>query len=396
MSSYDPINEYVFAAALSGCVAGAVGAQPVTSSSEDVYAETSLTAFAFAQEFDTLWSTASLDVIQQAAILDMCTAYWYGRIPQTTTPAEYEDLCEALIAAVNEADATAIAGGATPPAYPIVTPPVVGRSGYIIYRPGGVAGTNVATTFAQLQAAVNASNGTALIYVDSSLGAATIPAGQTLTPPSNGQIQLASFNGVGSGGATRDVLTIEDTGVIVSLTLILGGLLVQCVCATAPALAYPNNTTQLNIRGFSELQVLVGATVPAYSAGAGVTFLVALEFVSFLESGAAVPVFEAVGGVIGVYAFSSSSINSAALGQSSGAAVFLYDASVTPPVFTIGTVTLDPQTLTENFGPTVTTTGGRPTHNLQPGQQSFDSTLGKPIWRNAGNTAWVDATGTPV
>src|ERR1700677_4690076 len=173
--SYTPVNEYVFSAALSGCVAGAIGAQPVTSGSEDVYAETSLTAFTFAQEFDTLWGAASLDVIQQAAILDMCTAYWYGRIPQTTTPAEYEDLCEALIAAVNEVDATAIAGGATPPAYPIVTPPVVGQSGYIIYRPGGVAGTNVATTFAQLQAAVNASNGTAPIYVDSSLGAATIP-----------------------------------------------------------------------------------------------------------------------------------------------------------------------------------------------------------------------------
>src|ERR1700677_853088 len=157
---------------------------------------------------------------------------------------------------------------------------------------------------------------------------------------------------------------------------------VQCVCATAPALAYPNNTTQLNISGFSEISLLGGATVPAYSAGAGVTFLVALEFVSFVN-GAVGPVFEAAGGIVGVYAFSSSQCNATGLGQSSGTALFLYDASVTPPVFTIGTVTLDPQTLTENFGPTVTTTGGRPTHNLQPGQQGFDSTLRKPIWRTA-------------
>src|ERR1700678_2501550 len=153
MSSYDPINEYVFAAALSGCVAGAIGAQPVTSGSEDVYAETSLTAFAFAQEFDTLWGAASLDVIQQAAILDMCTAYWYGRIPQTTTPAEYEDLCEALIAAVNEVDATAIAGGATPPAYPPAGTSAIGSLGYVIFRPGGVASSTVAVTTAQVTSA---------------------------------------------------------------------------------------------------------------------------------------------------------------------------------------------------------------------------------------------------
>lgn len=31
-----------------------------------------------------------------------------------------------------------------------------------------------------------------------------------------------------------------------------------------------------------------------------------------------------------------------------------------------------------------------------PGQQHFDTTLNKPIWRNAANTAWVDATGTTV
>lgn len=38
------------------------------------------------------------------------------------------------------------------------------------------------------------------------------------------------------------------------------------------------------------------------------------------------------------------------------------------------------------FRPTVAT----------PGQQHFDTTLNKPIWRNAANTAWVDATGATV
>lgn len=41
------------------------------------------------------------------------------------------------------------------------------------------------------------------------------------------------------------------------------------------------------------------------------------------------------------------------------------------------------------------TTANRPA-SPQPWMMYFDSTLGKPIWRNNGNTAWVDATGTVV
>ena len=46
------------------------------------------------------------------------------------------------------------------------------------------------------------------------------------------------------------------------------------------------------------------------------------------------------------------------------------------------------------FGPASGTTANRPTDHLVPGVAYFDSTLGKPIWRNAANTGWVDATGT--
>ena len=31
-----------------------------------------------------------------------------------------------------------------------------------------------------------------------------------------------------------------------------------------------------------------------------------------------------------------------------------------------------------------------------PGYAAFDLTLGKPIWRNAANSGWVDATGSAV
>jgi hypothetical protein len=44
----------------------------------------------------------------------------------------------------------------------------------------------------------------------------------------------------------------------------------------------------------------------------------------------------------------------------------------------------------------VTTTAKRPTSGLFAGMPTFDTTLNKPIWRNAASTGWVDATGGAV
>lgn len=41
-------------------------------------------------------------------------------------------------------------------------------------------------------------------------------------------------------------------------------------------------------------------------------------------------------------------------------------------------------------------TAERPTRDLTPAQQFFDTTLNRPIWWDAVNVQWVDATGTPV
>lgn len=48
------------------------------------------------------------------------------------------------------------------------------------------------------------------------------------------------------------------------------------------------------------------------------------------------------------------------------------------------------------LAPTVSTTAARPSVGLYSGQFHFDSTLGKPVWRNAANSGWVDATGAGV
>jgi hypothetical protein len=45
------------------------------------------------------------------------------------------------------------------------------------------------------------------------------------------------------------------------------------------------------------------------------------------------------------------------------------------------------------------TTANRPTTFLFAGRTYFDTSLaanGKPIWRNKGNTGWIDATGAAV
>jgi hypothetical protein len=65
--------------------------------------------------------------------------------------------------------------------------------------------------------------------------------------------------------------------------------------------------------------------------------------------------------------------------------------SVDISVFTLDTLLHAGFTL----APTVCTTANRPTYTW-PGMPIFDSTLGTPAWRNAANTAWVNASGTTV
>jgi hypothetical protein len=48
------------------------------------------------------------------------------------------------------------------------------------------------------------------------------------------------------------------------------------------------------------------------------------------------------------------------------------------------------------LAPPVGATSARPTSGLYPALFYFDSTLGIPIWRNAANTAWVNASGATV
>ena len=48
--------------------------------------------------------------------------------------------------------------------------------------------------------------------------------------------------------------------------------------------------------------------------------------------------------------------------------------------------------LPDNAGPT----SARPATGLATGRMYFDTTLNKPIWRNASNTGWTDYSGAAV
>jgi hypothetical protein len=139
----------------------------------------------------------------------------------------------------------------------------------IVFRPGGVAGGNVYTTWATAFAAALATNDTTTIYVDSSMAPATVPAGAW-----NGQgvLTLAAFN-VG-----LDALAVDDGGTLEELQAI-EGLQVDCACVTTAALTIANGAS-LYLSRYSKIVLQVGALVPALQVAAGV--VVALE----LDSGA--------------------------------------------------------------------------------------------------------------
>lgn len=121
-----------------------------------------------------------------------------------------------------------------------------------VFRPGGVAGGNVYTTWASLMASVGQRAGPKTIEIDSSLAAAHMTAGAWNLDACT----LSGFYGAGGVGA---VLTVDE-GAVLSFTklVISGGLDVVCD-ATA---TYPVTATELQrieLRDYAQLSAEAGA-----------------------------------------------------------------------------------------------------------------------------------------
>lgn len=117
--SYSPNNVNTFVAAMSGALSGiGIGERPITSTTSADYSKLAQCAFAYAEEFDTLWAASGLDTLEWGAILTASCNYWENRSKLSLVPTDYEAECAAIIAAIKEGDAYTVTQGITPPAWP--------------------------------------------------------------------------------------------------------------------------------------------------------------------------------------------------------------------------------------------------------------------------------------
>jgi hypothetical protein len=116
--SYTPLTDAFYLAMAGFDAAQAAGGRPVTSSEEAMYSRQGTAAFAFAEEFDTQWGDTPPDYLETAMIAPTCLAYWRDRDDGSDVPAHYAQAVAEIIAIILEADAIAVAGGATPPPGP--------------------------------------------------------------------------------------------------------------------------------------------------------------------------------------------------------------------------------------------------------------------------------------
>ena len=155
-------------------------------------------------------------------------------------------------------------------------------------RPGGVAGGTCDTTGKGycVTSRLSASQCACILYVDSSLAAATVPAG---TWDCSGALTLAGYN------VFEDTLTVADTGIL-KRPQAISGLTVECTCATTQALSFNDGDTFFLDRFCNIVYLLAGAAVPAIQIPNGA--ILAIFFNSGAVDNTAAPTI----GVIGIAA----------------------------------------------------------------------------------------------
>jgi hypothetical protein len=113
--TYSPVNGDVYACAYSGAYGGFTGGRAIPGVN---YSAQAIAAGVWAQEFDTLWASAvQLDEVQAEMILTQSYAVWDTRAPQSLTPSEIIATIDAIIAAIDAAEAYLASQGITPPTW---------------------------------------------------------------------------------------------------------------------------------------------------------------------------------------------------------------------------------------------------------------------------------------
>lgn len=289
----------IFQAAFSGALAGmgASNRQPNdTDRTDPVNVGVALCAGAFAQAFDEQWGTSPTSQLDVESTQEVCAAAWWGRAPQASVPTNvdpdsYLSLADALVALVDAGDDYFASIGVVPspvPVPPPPPPPVLVSNG-IIWRPGVPSAGNVVATWPEVQAAVDAANGAIVVYVDSSIANAFIPAG---TWKGYGAVRLATLGKEGFHVTIQNGATLVDYAAI-------DGVVVQCACVTAPSFSFSDNL-ELLLVNFAVITLASAAAVPAMQVGNGFAMV---SFLGTLDNGNAptVPVVQVEDGALATF-----------------------------------------------------------------------------------------------
>jgi hypothetical protein len=139
---FTPTNLDVYCCAYSGAYGGFTGGRALPSVDYSVQA---IAAGVWAQEFDTLWASATqLDEVQAEMILTQSYAVWEGRTPQSLTASEVTAAISAIITAIDAAESYLASEGITPPSWNTGGGggglPVPPGAGFALVSTGGGAG----------------------------------------------------------------------------------------------------------------------------------------------------------------------------------------------------------------------------------------------------------------
>lgn len=261
--------------------------------------------------------------------------------------------------------------------------PSTNSGGSFVWRPGGVAGGNVYTTWASLYAAFSALAGAKTIWVDDSIvSPAIISSGGPYNVDGVTFTSRGNFNN-GNGAA---VVQVESGATMTATYLEVKGLILIESSSSTPVLNVASDV-ECNIFVKDNAEIVGGTS----------------SFVSINASGFAW--FWVWGGILGAKAISSGGGGGnlevdcfggeLSTGSIVGSGLIEYDASSTLGTLTGFTGTLNRITVAALAEAAFGTTGARPagTTLVKTGQMYFDTTLGFPVWWNG--TTWVNSVGTP-
>jgi hypothetical protein len=256
----------------------------------------------------------------------------------------------------------------------------------LVWQPGGAPAGNVYATWAGLYAAISALGETHyMVSVDTSLGAAVVPAGAW-------NLANGSWYGLVPGAfAGPTTVTFADGATITCelLELVFIGF------ASASAV-----TTVLSLVA-GQTSVIVERVASGFQANGAAPFVNnnGGSFFLFVGQSSAVgdgvhSAVDAVAGLTLVVASDNASVNAASLSGATGILAFSSDVTVSIPA---GWTSIR-ESLAALERPSIGATAARPVGALvTDGQMFFDTTLGIPVWaKAAAATHWVNSVGAPV